>query len=201
MKIIAVNIPAGAQLDRDSAPSVTLYPDSALLTANRPLFLPDFMTGAAVYAAPALRISRLGKNIAPRFASRYYDSVTVATLTDIPSLGDPLRLRPESAGRPGGDLANAIEGAVAVGEWLQPAETLEISAVSAIDGGSVMMTAGLDRFNDTAAKAIALLSRYMTLKMGDIVIPCRLPEPLALNIGADISFTLNGAQTLILKPR
>lgn len=200
MKIIAVNSLAGTPLDRDAAPSVTLYPDSALLTANRPLFIPDFMTDAAVYAAPALRISRLGKNIAPRFASRYYDSVTVATLTDIPALGDPLRLRPDSGGRPAGDLANAIEGAVATGEWLQPADSLNISAVSATQG-DVMMTWSLDRFNDTAAEAIAALSRYMTLKMGDIIIPCRLPDPIALNIGADISFTLNGAQTLILKPR
>ena len=186
MKIIAVNTPAGTPLDRDAAPSVTLYPDSALLTGNRPLFVPDFMTGAAVYAAPALRISRLGKNIAPRFASRYYDSVTVATLIDIPALGN---------------LACAIEGAVATGEWLQPADTLTISATVAAEGGDNMITRTLDRFNDTAAEAIAILSRYMTLKMGDIIIPCRLPDPLTLNIGADISFTLNDAQALTLKPR
>lgn len=181
MKIIAVNNPTGIMAGE--VPSVTLYADSALLTGNRPLFLPDYMDGTAVSCATALRISRLGKNISPRFASRYYDAVTVATLAET---------------RLTGGLANAVEGAVAIGEWIAPVEDFAEIAAS---GADVDLTCRVDSLREIADAVVAALSRYMTMKMGDIVITGPLAAPLPLKIGGDISFTLNGVRALTLKPR
>lgn len=54
-----------------------MKPDSALLKDSKPFFIPDFSQQVDYETELVVRINRLGKNIAPRFASRYYDAVTV----------------------------------------------------------------------------------------------------------------------------
>ena len=54
-------------------PVVFMKPDSALLRENKPFFLPDFSSEIHYEVEVVLKINRLGKNIAPQFASRYYD--------------------------------------------------------------------------------------------------------------------------------
>lgn len=47
--------------------------DSSLLVNRKPFFIPDWSDDVRVTPCVVLRVSRLGKNIASRFASRYYD--------------------------------------------------------------------------------------------------------------------------------
>ncbi len=53
-----------------------MKPDSALLVNSKPFFLPDFSQNIVANPCIVLRISRLGRNIEPRFAHRYYDAWT-----------------------------------------------------------------------------------------------------------------------------
>ncbi len=54
-----------------------MKPDSAILKDGKPFFIPDFSKEIHYETELVVRINRLGKNIAPRFANRYYDAVTV----------------------------------------------------------------------------------------------------------------------------
>ena len=68
--------------------------DSSLLVNRKPFFIPDWSSDVRVTPCVVLRVSRLGKNIAPRFASRYYDSVAPGVnicAADYVSKGDPIR--------------------------------------------------------------------------------------------------------------
>ena len=56
-------------------PVIFLKPDSALLKDGKPFFIPDFSKQVDYETELVVRISRLGKNIAPRFAHRYYDAI------------------------------------------------------------------------------------------------------------------------------
>ena len=83
MKIIAVGMNY-AQHNRElghtevnTEPVIFLKPDSALLKDGKPFFLPDFSQDIQYETEVVVRICRLGKCIAPRFAHRYYDAVTV----------------------------------------------------------------------------------------------------------------------------
>lgn len=60
-----------------SFPDMFLLADSSLLKDGKPFFLPDFDSEFKVYPSLVVRVNRLGKNIAPRFANRYYDAVTI----------------------------------------------------------------------------------------------------------------------------
>ena len=84
MKIIAVGmnyvahcheLHANESLPKE--PVIFMKPDSALLKDSKPFFIPDFSKRMDYETELVVRICRLGKNIAPRFAHRYYDAVTV----------------------------------------------------------------------------------------------------------------------------
>ena len=84
MKIIAIGmnyvahcheLHANENLPKE--PVIFMKPDSALLKDSKPFFIPDFSKRVDYETELVVRICRLGKNIAPRFAYRYYDAVTV----------------------------------------------------------------------------------------------------------------------------
>ena len=81
MKIIAVGMNY-AQHNQElghtqvnTEPVVFMKPDSAILKDGKPFFIPDFSNEIHYETELVVRIKRLGKNIAPRFANRYYDAV------------------------------------------------------------------------------------------------------------------------------
>ncbi len=85
MKIIAVGMNYAlhnkelGHTHENKEPVIFLKPDSAILKDGKPFFIPDFSNEVHYETEVVVRICRLGKNIAPRFASRYYDAVTVGS--------------------------------------------------------------------------------------------------------------------------
>ena len=70
----------GGVLVKPEAPVIFMKPDSAILKGGKPFFIPDFAERFDYEAELVVRISKLGKNIAPRFAHRYYDAVGFVAL-------------------------------------------------------------------------------------------------------------------------
>ena len=174
MKIIAVgmnyalhNLEMGRKARSSSEPVIFLKPDSAILRDGKPFFLPDFSSEIHHEAEVVVRICRLGKCIAPRFAHRYYDAVTVG----IDFTARDLQRRFREAGQPW-ELSKGFDGSAAIGTFL-PLEQLggdvqQLDFRLDVDGREVQhghtsnMLFGVDEI-------IAYVSRFMTLKMGDLL--------------------------------
>ena len=83
MKIIAVGMNYAAhnkELHHSlklSEPTIFMKSDSSLLKDGKPFFIPDFSSEIHYETEIVVKIDRLGKNIAERFAHRYYNEVTV----------------------------------------------------------------------------------------------------------------------------
>ena len=60
-----------------SEPTIFMKSDSSLLKDGKPFFIPDFSSEIHCETEIVVKIDRLGKNIAERFAHRYYNEVTV----------------------------------------------------------------------------------------------------------------------------
>ena len=58
-------------------PGIFLMADSTLLKDGKPFFVPDFSADMVARPTFAIHMNRLGKNIAAKFANRYYAEVTV----------------------------------------------------------------------------------------------------------------------------
>lgn len=147
-----------------------LYADSAAHRTNQPVFLPGNPDDWTALICPAVKISRLGTHISPKFAQRYYDSVAAACLF-VPSdkTEDPYRLD---------ERYFAMDSAFATGLWT-PIENH--AAQMALSCGNESSNFTLDSLGvDTA---ISEMSQFMTLKMGDIFLFAA--QPLGIKLKAE----------------
>lgn len=148
-----------------------LATDSSISLGGRPIFLPEISQRWLMQISPAFRISRLGKTISERFASRYYDAFTLAARLLPLDLMDTL----EKSGMRHSPFATAFDGAVSLGAWI-PADYLRngaagLPAALAVNIGASETEAGLTaNLTESADKAIALLSRNFILKNGDVIV-------------------------------
>ena len=173
MKIIAVgwnyqsHNAEMAQQELPQAPVVFTMPETSLLKDGKPFFLPQFSNRIEYETELVFHISRLGKNIAPKFAHRYYDSVTV----DIAFTARDIQAEARRTGNPwdiskGFDYSAPIGRFVPLPEMPPKADNIEFSmrlnGVPAQQGNSRNMIFSIDRI-------IAYVSQFYTLKIGDII--------------------------------
>lgn len=187
MKIIAIDRAADAVLI--TPPPLQLIADSALVMPGRPVFLPDIEPTWDARYHVAIRICRLGKNIAPRFAHRYYDAMTIAARFTPASMTRDA----DTASRLCG-VADIIDGSLAIGPWVDiDHSTLPADLTLHTDG----ITTTIGRFADMAAESISLISRYATLKMGDIILLCHTPAGNTVQIGSTLTAGIDGQTPLL----
>lgn len=147
-------------------PVVFTKADSALLKDHKPFFIPDDMGKIACEAEVVVRICRLGKTISERFAHRYYDAVTVGIDFTARELQQKLREK----GLPW-DLCKGFDGSAALGEWVQKDKFLDVQRLRFhldINGKTVQKGCTSDMLF-TVDRIISYISRFFTLKTGDII--------------------------------
>lgn len=132
---------------------MVLKGDSCLLNGRKPMFMPDWTNELGVTECLILRVSRLGKEIATKFANRYYDAV--APGADFAAL-DILREAQEK-GEPW-TKALAFDYSLAIGEWLTNDEMIRAKALN--DEMMLLMS---------PEEAIAEASKVMTIRQGDLI--------------------------------
>lgn len=148
MKIIRV---VGDDLD--------FHPDSSLITGSNPFFFPDFGGKWEADLYIAAHINRLGKSISAKFATRYYDGIGLA-----------LHFRPADTDTISPGILSGIDSTFAIGTWTAPVDAPGMTGTIA-DGPTLSLDIlPAETLNDT----IASVSRYTTLRMGDIIL---IPYP------------------------
>ena len=148
-------------------PVLFMKPDTALLKDGKPFFLPPFSERIEYETELVVRISRLGKNIAPRFAHRYYDAVTVGiyfTARDLQA-----RLRAE--GSPW-EISKGFDGSAVVGDFIPVDEVAgnlqDLHFSLRIDGKEVQRGHTADMIFPVD-EMIAYIGRFYILRMGDLL--------------------------------
>ena len=178
----------------NKVPDVTFKTDSSLLKGGKPFFVPEW--GAPCMARPyvVVHLSRLGKSIYRRFAGRYYDGLSLGVTIDAAGLKRKLQERGLAS-----DLAGSMDGGAMLGKTFdfgngalqidgQAVQDVRFSV--AVDGkecGSV----GLEGLDVIFAAQIEWLSRWMTLRQGDLLFAVPLCNSFPLEIGQRICGFLN----------
>jgi 2-keto-4-pentenoate hydratase/2-oxohepta-3-ene-1,7-dioic acid hydratase in catechol pathway len=147
-------------------PVVFLKPDSALLKKNKPFFLPDFSDNIHYEVEVVIKISKLGKGIAAKFAHRYYDEVTLG----IDITARDIQNRQAKAGMPW-ELSKCFDGAAPIGEFVPVADIknmMDLDFRLEINNSVVQKSNTSDMifgFNEI----VEYVSRFFTLKTGDLI--------------------------------
>ena len=166
---------------RDGQTEMVLKGDRCLLNGRKPLFIPDWTNELGVTECLILRVSRLGKEIAPKFASRYYDAV--APGADFIAM-DVAR-EAQQQGKPW-TRALAFDYSLAVGEWLN---NDEMSATALLN----------DEWLISPEEAIAEASKVMTIRQGDLIYIQAKCAPRQVNKEEIIRKLIDGEEKLYCK--
>jgi 2-keto-4-pentenoate hydratase/2-oxohepta-3-ene-1,7-dioic acid hydratase in catechol pathway len=179
MKIFAVgmnyfqhNKELDGALDKPEEPVIFTKADSALLKDHKPFFVPDWSARVDYEAELVVRICRLGKGIPERFARRYYDAVTVG----IDFTARDMQQRARSHGLPW-TICKGFDGSAVIGEWMElglgdyvgEARTIgELCFRLDVNGHTVQQGRAADMLY-SVDEIIAYISRFFTLKTGDLI--------------------------------
>lgn len=159
------------------APSWYEIPDSALLRSGNPFFIPDFDTQFRALPSIAFRVGRLGKCIAPRFASRYLQEFAAGAAI----VASSRLAQAREAGEPWCD-ATAFDRCCWLGN-LQPFCTLSQYDTIRFSCGDNSINYRPAELTISAEECVEMLSRNNTLKMGDIILAALHPVGFDLEIG------------------
>lgn len=152
-------------LKRDD-PVIFTKADSSLLKDRKPFFIPDELGTIEYEAEIVVRVCRLGKSISERFASRYYDAVTVG----IDFTARDLLRKLSQQGLPW-DMSKSFDGAAALGEWVSKDKFLDIQRLRFhldVNGETKQEGCTSDMIYKVD-EIISYISRFFTLKTGDLI--------------------------------
>lgn len=202
MKIFAVGMNYVAHqkelqdtLKTPEEPVVFTKADSALLKPGRPFFVPDHLGQIDYEAEVVVRICRLGKNIPVRFATRYYDAVTLG----IDFTARDLQRRASQNGQPW-TISKGFDGSAAIGDWIPKEKFLDVQRMLFhldINGVTVQEGCTCDMLF-TIDETIAYLSKFFTLKTGDLIYTGTPPGVGPVHIGDRLEGWLEERQVLDL---
>jgi 2-keto-4-pentenoate hydratase/2-oxohepta-3-ene-1,7-dioic acid hydratase in catechol pathway len=146
-------------------PVIFMKADS-VLKDGKPFFLPDFSSEIHYETELVVKICRLGKNIAESFAYRYYDEVTVG----IDFTARDLQRRYRSMGLPW-ETCKAFDSSAVVGKFLPLATVGNINQLQFhLDlNGQTVQQGNTQQMIFPVDKIVAYVSRFFTLKMGDLI--------------------------------
>lgn len=172
MKIIAIGMnyaEHNKELDNTLVPEkpvIFMKPDSAILKDGKPFFIPEFSQRVDYETELVVRICRLGKHIAPRFAHRYYDAVTVGIDFTARDLQNDFR----SKGLPW-ELCKGFDDSAVLGDFVPTDRLPDIQDLHFhldIDGQTVQRGHTADMLFKVD-EIIAYVSQFCTLKIGDLL--------------------------------
>lgn len=147
-------------------PVIFMKPDSAILSGNKPFFLPEFSKRVEYETELIVKINRLGKNIEERFAHKYYNEVSLG----IDFTARDLQLQQIEKGG-SWEIAKAFDNSAVIGEFvpLSNFEGIQNIKFHLNINGSTVQKGESSEMNFTVDKIISYVSQFFTLKIGDII--------------------------------
>ena len=147
-------------------PVIFMKPKTALLLPEKPLYYPEFTDDLHYECELVVKICKNGKYVQERFASKYYEEITVG----IDFTARDLQQKQKEKGLPW-EIAKAFDGSAAVGRFVSIPIGADINNLNfqlklneevVQDGNSGNMMFGVN-------KIIAYVSQYFTLNIGDMI--------------------------------
>ena len=147
-------------------PVIFMKPKSALLVGGKPLYYPEFTDDLHYECEMLVKISKNGKHISEKFASKYYNEVSLGidfTARDLQNKQKEKRLPWE--------IAKAFDGSAVVGSFFPITADMDVNKLDfqlklndnmVQDGHTSDMIFTVD-------KIVAYVSKFFTLNIGDLI--------------------------------
>ncbi len=152
--------------ERPDEPVIFTKPDTALLKHNEPFYYPDFSQDIHYEVEIVLKVNKEGKYIEEQFAHKYFSEMGIG----IDFTARDLQAKAKAKGLPWA-IAKGFNGSAPVSEFIPLSEvsdlknlnfSLQVNGEERQKGNTQLMLFSFDYI-------IAYLSRFFTLKTGDLI--------------------------------
>ena len=198
MKIIAIGRNYAEHIkelnnERPDEPVIFTKPETAILKDGEAFYYPNFSQDVHHEVEIIVKISKMGKNIEEKFAHKYYDEIGIGidfTARDIQS-------KLKAKGLPW-DLAKGFNGSAPISEFVPKSKFtdltnlnfhLDVNGSLRQEGNTSMMLYPIDTI-------IAFISRYFTLKTGDIIFTGTPAGVASVKVGDTLTCFIEGEKML-----
>lgn len=171
MKIICIgrNYPEHIeelQNERPEEPVVFIKPDSAVLPKDQDFYIPEFSEEIHYEVEVLVKIKKVGKHIAERFASSYYDEIGLGIDFTARDLQDKLKLK----GLPW-EKAKGFDGAAVIGKWLPKSKFKDVNNMEFAlwKNGEIVQQGNTSLMLWKIDEIISYVSKFFMLKKGDVI--------------------------------
>jgi 2-keto-4-pentenoate hydratase/2-oxohepta-3-ene-1,7-dioic acid hydratase in catechol pathway len=171
MKIIAIGrnyIDHANELNNPvpKEPIFFLMPDTALLRNNQPFFYPDFSNNIHFEIEIVIKMDRLGKNIAPKFANRYYKEIGIG----IDFTARDLQQKCKEKGLPW-EISKSFDGAAPISKFVSLEKFEDINNINfRLElNDEIVQKANTSEMIFKVDELISYVSKYMMIKIGDLL--------------------------------
>jgi 2-keto-4-pentenoate hydratase/2-oxohepta-3-ene-1,7-dioic acid hydratase in catechol pathway len=152
-------------LEFPDEPVFFLKPESAVLR-NHVFFLPDFSDNVQHEIEIVIRITRLGRRIQAKFAHRYFEEIGIGldlTARDIQVIC-------KEKGLPW-EISKAFDGSAVISDFIPISEFKDINKLQfhLTKNDEIVQAGSADDMIFNYDQIIEHVSKYMTLKMGDLI--------------------------------
>ncbi|UTA67071.1 fumarylacetoacetate hydrolase family protein [Emticicia sp. 21SJ11W-3] len=203
MKIIAIGRNYAEHIkelnnERPDEPVIFTKPETAILKNGESFYYPDFSQDIHHEVEIVLKINKMGKNIEEKFAHKYYDEIGIG----IDFTARDIQAKLKAKGLPW-DLAKGFNGSAPVSEFVSKSKYADLQNLNfSLDltdangetqtrqqGNTSMMLFSFDHL-------IAFVSRYFTLKTGDIIFTGTPAGVGPVKVGDKLSAFIEGEKML-----
>ena len=139
-------------------------PDSSLLRNNQPFFYPDFSNDIHFEVEIVLKLNRLGKNVAAKFAHRYYNEIAIG----IDFTARDLQQKCKEKGLPW-EVSKCFDGAAPISNFISIDKFSDINNINfRLElNGEVAQKGNTGEMIFKVDELIEHVTKYMTIKIGD----------------------------------
>ncbi len=147
-------------------PVYFMKPDSALVIRNRPFFYPDFSADVHHEIEIVLKINRLGKSVSKQYAGRYFSEIALG----VDFTARDVQAECRKKGLPW-EISKGFDYSAPVSRFVPVNESGDIHNLDfRLDvNGNTVQAGNTGDMIFTFEEIIAYVSKFMTLKTGDLI--------------------------------
>jgi len=147
-------------------PVIFMKPKSALLQSHTPFYYPEFTNELHYECELVLRISKNGKYIQEKFASKYYDAITVGIDFTARDIQNELKEK----GLPW-EKAKAWDNSAVVGKWIPLANIKERNNINftLLKNKELVQQGNSKNMLHNFDYLVSYISNYFSINIGDLI--------------------------------
>jgi|TARA_B100001059_G_scaffold173154_1_gene173364 2-keto-4-pentenoate hydratase/2-oxohepta-3-ene-1,7-dioic acid hydratase in catechol pathway len=179
-----------------TSPLFFLKPDTAIQPKGHPFFIPDFSKNIHYEVELVVKISKNGKNVEEKFAHKYYNEIGVG----IDFTARDIQEDCKKNGLPW-ERAKGFDGSAQISNEFINKESLNLNDInfSLKLNNSLVQTGNSKDMIFSFDKIISYLSKYYTLKAGDLIYTGTPSGVGKVEIGDSLSCSVNSKEMLNVK--